>query len=98
VLNTIRFVITLMDTVLPLAAPTSDCTAIHNRRILARWNPVASGYTIYSRASSFPAAANQHDSRPLRGHRIDLYTLAVSDTYQTSWRRDYVGKGIMSPP
>ncbi len=103
ILNTIHFVITLdADTVLPNGSALRLIGTLAHPLNQAEFSPdgtrVISGYTILQpRVEIFPTAANQSRfARLFAGDAgIDLYTLAVSDTYQDLFGEGiYVGKGI----
>ena len=103
ILNTIHFVITLdADTVLPNGSALRLIGTLAHPLNQAEFSPdgtrVISGYTILQpRVEIFPTAANQSRfARLFAGDTgIDLYTLAVSDTYQDLFGEGiYVGKGI----
>ena len=102
-LNTIHFVITLdADTVLPKGSALRLIGTLAHPLNHAEFSPdgtrVISGYTILQpRVEVLPTAASQSRfARLFAGDTgIDLYTLAVSDTYQDLFGEGiYVGKGI----
>ncbi len=103
VLSAIHFVITLdADTVLPKGSALRLIGTLAHPLNHAEFSPdgtqVISGYTILQpRVEVLPAAANRSQfARLFAGDTgIDLYTLAVSDTYQDLFGEGiYVGKGI----
>ena len=103
VLPTIRFVITLdADTVLPREAARELIGTLAHPLNRAEFDPATgelnAGYTILQpRTQVRPASANRSlFTRVYSGDSvIDLYTRAVSDTYQDLFGEgNYVGKGI----
>ncbi|HEX3051259.1 MAG TPA: glucoamylase family protein [Aggregatilineaceae bacterium] len=103
ILNTIHFVFTLdADTVLPKGSALRLIGTLAHPLNHAEFSPngtqVVSGYTILQpRVEILPTAANRSRFAQLFAGNtgIDLYTLAVSDTYQDLFGEGiYVGKGI----
>ena len=102
-LQGVRFVITLdADTILPRGAACRLAGTLAHPLNHARFDPItgciSSGYTVLQpRMEIHPRSANRSwFTRIFSGDTgLDLYTLAVSDTYQDLFGEgSYVGKGI----